>query len=81
MLGNYSAFNIVKDKVEYFTGEDDKGKFKIVCPNCKAEGENLEHVNWYESKELGQDLYIRCKQCGNTTNVDRDELVTWKVRI
>ena len=80
MIGNYSAFSVVDGKKEYFTGEDDKGKFKLVCPKCKAKGENLEHLNWYISKETGIDLIIACRICGNVGNVDRDELKDWKVR-
>jgi len=51
MISNYSAFKRdykSKGKKEtYFQGEENGVKFKIVCPSCKAEGESLEHKNWY----------------------------------
>ena len=61
----------------YFIGEKvfESGrseKFKIVCPKCKAEGVDLKHKNWFESKELGTDLIIECK-CGFEINMDNEE--------
>ena len=78
---NYSAFTKVKEKVLYFVGEDTikkNGKtyycpFKIVCPKCQAEGNNLEHINWYESKETGRPLIILCKKCDHKINADDDK--------
>ena len=77
MISNYSAFKRdykSKGKKEtYFQGEENGVKFKIVCPSCKAEGESLEHKNWYMSKECGEDLIIECKECGYQINTETEK--------
>jgi len=81
MISNYSAFTNRNGKDEHFVGEENGVKFKIVCPNCKAEGENLEHKNWYLSKECGEDLIIVCKCCGYEISTETEEESKCKVII
>ena len=72
MISNYSAFSNVNGE-EHFVGEENGVKFKIICPKCKASGEDLEHKNWYMSKENGEDLIIQCKKCGNEINTETEK--------
>lgn len=77
----HQASGKFQGKIVRFYGEEvwkHKGKrfiwlFKIVCPVCQAEGEQLEHKNWYMSKEDNEDLLIECKKCGNLINTDNEK--------
>jgi len=83
MISNYSAYSrdFKSKKETYFQGEENGVKFKIVCPNCKAEGEDLEHKNWFMSKENNEDLIIECKVCGYEINTETEEESKCKVEI
>jgi hypothetical protein len=87
---SHSAFSADKG---YFTGTitytNANGSrvsrdYKIRCPDCKAEGDHLEHENWYMAKETGENLRIRCKDCLLTVDVedyDSKEFKKWKVML
>lgn len=54
--------------------------YKLVCPACKAEGEQLEHRNWFSSKEYGLPLFVVCKCCGHSVDTDNPLFEEWKVK-
>lgn len=84
---NYSAWhkNHKTGEERYFCGEElfenDKGerivkRFKIVCPKCHSEGQDLKHKNW-GADEFGVTPEIICSKCGNSVSSDNYE--DWKV--
>ena len=82
----YSATTFIREKQLNFVGEntflDEAGNFyysffKIVCPKCKADGNKLEHHNWFESKERGTDLLIKCKNCGNIFSEQERQIISF----
>jgi ribosomal protein S27E len=87
---SHSAFDAERGRFigtityEHKDGSRTSRDYKIRCPACQAEGDQLEHANWYMAKETGENLRIRCKDCGlevDTEDYDSKEFKKWKVML
>jgi hypothetical protein len=72
--------NFVGEECYEINGQHFWYEFKLVCPNCDAEGADLRHKNWYMSKEADEDLFIECTKCGNAVNAQNEkDILCWRV--